>query len=165
MSTLSASCTLQSFTLPQLRAATQAGGVTNVIVKGQGDAFFIQIQMRSAQTAILITSKSRQPRQFRNPVQAFAVLREIGIMTGQFDVAHYSPEQKQTPSRVLRKVTEAPKPVSQPWESFLQKMASSPQATFDGPNFKLDSTQAQQLYERGSPIEATTAPHETVIAK
>lgn len=162
MSMLSASCSLQSFTLPQLRAATQAGGVTNVVVKGQGDAFFIQIQMRSGQAAILITSKSRQPRQFRNPVQAFAVLRGIGIMTGQFDIAHYSPEQKQTLSRPRQKAPEIAKPASQPWENFLQKMASSPQATFDDPNFKLDSTQAQQLYERHS--DATTSP-EAVASK
>ena len=88
--------TTHCFTLQQLRAATQAGGVAGVSLKGHGNGFFIQIQLRTGQQAVLITARSRSPRMFKNPAQAFGVLRRVGIVTGSFDVTHYVPEQQQT---------------------------------------------------------------------
>lgn len=88
--------TTHCFTLQQLRAATQAGGVAGVSLKAQGSGFFIQIQLRTGQNAVLVTARSRSPRMFKNPAQAFGVLKRVGIVTGSFDVTHYSPEQQQT---------------------------------------------------------------------
>lgn len=88
--------TTHCFTLQQLRAATQAGGVAGVSLKGHGNGFFIQIQLRTGQQAVLVTARSRSPRMFKSPVQAFGVLRKVGIVTGSFDVTHYVPEQHQT---------------------------------------------------------------------
>lgn len=88
--------TTHCFTLQQLRAATQAGGVAGVSLKGHGNGFFIQIQLRTGQQAVLVTARSRSPRMFKSPVQAFGVLRRVGIVTGSFDVTHYVPEQQQT---------------------------------------------------------------------
>lgn len=95
--------TTHCFTLQQLRAATQAGGVAGVSLKAQGSGFFIQIQLRTGQHAVLVTARSRSPRMFKNPAQAFGVLKRVGIVTGSFDVTHYSPEQHQTESDTKQK--------------------------------------------------------------
>ena len=95
--------TTHCFTLQQLRAATQAGGVAGVSLKAQGSGFFIQIQLRTGQNAVLVTARSRSPRMFKNPAQAFGVLKRVGIVTGSFDVTHYSPEQQQTNNSTQQK--------------------------------------------------------------
>ncbi|MEZ2741919.1 hypothetical protein ACBP93_04685 [Paenalcaligenes hominis] len=95
--------TTHCFTLQQLRAATQAGGVAGVSLKAQGGGFFIQIQLRTGQNAVLVTARSRSPRMFKNPAQAFGVLKRVGIVTGSFDVTHYSPEQQQTDNDTKKK--------------------------------------------------------------
>lgn len=89
--------THQFFNLQQLRATTQAGGVSGVVIKAQGDAFFIEIEMRSGQLAVLVTARDKKPRRFKNPLRALHILREIGIVQGQFDLSLYSPEQQTTP--------------------------------------------------------------------
>ncbi|HLR29432.1 MAG TPA: hypothetical protein VK082_02520 [Paenalcaligenes sp.] len=83
------------FTLQQLRATTQAGGVSGVVLKAQGDAFFIEIEMRSGDYAVLVTAR-KEPRRFKNPLRALAILRDIGIVNGQFDLSLYAPEQLNT---------------------------------------------------------------------
>lgn len=85
--------TTHCFTLQQLRAATQAGGVAGVSLKAQGNGFFVQIQLRTGQQAVLVTARSKSPRMFKNPVQSFGVLRRVGIVTGSFDITHFTPEQ------------------------------------------------------------------------
>src|SRR5690625_3605948 len=84
------------FTLQQLRATTQAGGVSGVVLKAQGDAFFIEIEMRSGHYAVLVTARGKEPRRFKNPLRALAILRDIGIVHGQFDLSLYAPEQLNT---------------------------------------------------------------------
>lgn len=84
------------FTLQQLRATTQAGGVSGVVLKAQGDAFFIEIEMRSGHHAVLVTARSKEPRRFKNPMRALAILRDIGIVNGRFDLSLYAPEQLNT---------------------------------------------------------------------
>lgn len=102
--------TTHCFTLQQLRAATQAGGVAGVSLKGHGNGFFIQIQLRTGQQAVLVTARSNSPRMFKGPAQAFGVLRSVGIVTGSFDVTHYTPEQQQTDSpKATKKTTKKPR--------------------------------------------------------
>lgn len=103
MTTTHITQTTHCFTLQQLRAATQAGGVAGVSLKGHGDGFFIQIQLRTGQQAVLVTARSRSPRMFKGPAQAFGVLRSVGIVTGSFDVTHYTPEQQQTNNKSSKK--------------------------------------------------------------
>ncbi|MCQ9616139.1 hypothetical protein L1889_05005 [Paenalcaligenes niemegkensis] len=146
------SCDLQSFTLQQLRAATQAGGVASVVLKGQGNGFFIQIHTRTAQTAVLVTARGRQPRQFKSPTQAFSVLREIGIMIGSFDLAQYSPEQRETPVNAPQAATvpatAAAALASEDWQDLVETIKSSVQATLDDPALNVNDDQARQLYNR-----------------
>jgi len=85
------------FNLQQFRATTQAGGVSGVVLKAHGDAFFIEIEMRSGEYAVLVTARDQEPRRFKNPLRALAILRDIGIVQGHFDLAFYTPEQYNTP--------------------------------------------------------------------
>ena len=50
---------MQSMTLEQLRAASNAGGVSGVTLKGQGRSFLVQISTRSGSDAVLSASLSR----------------------------------------------------------------------------------------------------------
>ena len=86
---------MQSMTIEQLRAASQAGGVSGVTLKGQGGVFLVQIDTRSGSCAVLSKARSTEPRRFGNPLAALNVLRDIGITVGQFDASEYDPADKQ----------------------------------------------------------------------
>lgn len=86
---------MQSMTIEQLRAASNAGGVSGVTLKGQGGAFLVQIDTRSGSNAVLSKARSTEPRRFGNPLSALNVLREIGITVGQFDASEYDPADKE----------------------------------------------------------------------
>lgn len=86
---------MQSMTIEQLRAASNAGGVSGVTLKGQGGVFFVQIDTRSGSAAVLSKARSTEPRRFGNPLSALNVLREIGITVGQFDASEYDPAEKE----------------------------------------------------------------------
>lgn len=61
---------MQSMTLEQLRAASKAGGVSGVTLKGQGRAFFVQIATRNGSSAMLFKARSTEPRRFGSPLAA-----------------------------------------------------------------------------------------------
>jgi len=88
---------MQSMTLEQLRAASNAGGVSGVTLKGLGGAFLIQIDTRSGFGALLSKARSSEPRRFGNPLAALNVLRDIGITVGQLDASGYDPTDKIKP--------------------------------------------------------------------
>lgn len=85
---------MQSMTIEQLRAASNAGGVSGVTLKGQGGAFLVQIDTRSGSGAVLSKARSTEPRRFGNPLAALNVLRDIGITVGLFDASEYDPTKK-----------------------------------------------------------------------
>lgn len=85
---------MQSMTLEQLRAATSAGGVTGVTLKGQGGGFFVEIATRSGQDAFLAKARTTEPRRFGNPTSALLVLRDVGIAVARLDATHWDPDQK-----------------------------------------------------------------------
>src|SRR3954452_4197330 len=87
--------TVQSMTIEQLRAASNAGGVSGVTLKGQGGAFLVQIATRSGSGAVLSKARSTEPRRFGNPLAALKVLRDIGITVGKFDASEYDPADKE----------------------------------------------------------------------
>lgn len=86
---------MRSMTLEQLRATSDAGGVSCVTLKGQGGAFLVQIATRSGSGAVLAKARSSEPRRFGNPLAALNVLRDIGITVGQFDATEYDPAKKE----------------------------------------------------------------------
>jgi hypothetical protein len=86
---------MQSMTIEQLRAASNAGGVSGVTLKGQGGAFLVQIATRSGAAAVLAKARSSEPRRFGNPIAALNVLRDVGITIGQFDASEWNPDEKE----------------------------------------------------------------------
>lgn len=86
---------MQSMTIEQLRAASNAGGVAGVTLKAQGSAFLVQIATRSGFDAVLSKARSTEPRRFGNPLAALNVLRAVGITAGQFDASEYDPADKE----------------------------------------------------------------------
>lgn len=86
---------MQSMTIEQLRAASDAGGVSGVTLKGQGGAFLVQIATRSGAAALLAKARSNEPRRFGNPVAALNVLRDVGITVGRFDASEWNPDEKE----------------------------------------------------------------------
>lgn len=122
---------LQFYTLQQLRAATQAGGVASIVLKAQGNGFFIQIHTRSAQTAVLVTARGQQPRQFKNPIQAFSILRKIGVVVGHFDLTHYSPEQRETSLNLEQPTSACPNSIQHECEELVDEPQESAQGSFD----------------------------------
>ena len=85
---------MQSMTIEQLRAASNAGGVSGVTLKGQGGAFLVQIYTRSGSGAVLSKARSTEPRRFGNPTSALIVLRDVGIVVARLDATHWNPAQK-----------------------------------------------------------------------
>lgn len=85
---------MQSMTVEQLRAASDAGGVSGVTLKGKGGGFFVQIATRSGAGAVLVKARSTEPRLFGNPVSALNLLRELGIFAGQFEASEWNPAEK-----------------------------------------------------------------------
>ena len=79
-----------NFSLEQLKAATQAGGVVGITLCGDGAAFVINVQTQRGQ-AVMVTSR-RQPRRFADPRKALQVLRGIGLTDCRIDTAHWRPE-------------------------------------------------------------------------
>ena len=67
---------MQSMTIEQLRAASNAGGVSGVTLKGQGGTFLVQIATRSGSGAVLSKARSTEPRRFGNPLAASGALSD-----------------------------------------------------------------------------------------
>lgn len=86
---------MQTMTIEQLRAASNAGGVLGVTLKARGGVFFVQIDTRSGSGSVLSKARSTEPRRFGNPLAALNVLRDIGITVGQFDAREYDPAKKE----------------------------------------------------------------------
>ena len=86
---------MQSMTIEQLRAASNAGGVSGVTLKGQGGTFLVQIATRSGSGAVLSKARSTEPRRFGSPNSALIVLRDLGIAVAQLDATNWNPDQKE----------------------------------------------------------------------
>lgn len=85
------SATSNSFNLEQLKAATQAGGVVGITLRGDGAAFVVNVQTQRGQ-AVMVTSR-QQPRRFADPRKALQVLRGIGLTDCRIDTSHWRPEE------------------------------------------------------------------------
>lgn len=85
---------MHTLTLEQLRTATVAGGVSGVTLQADGGDFIVRIETLKAGEAVLAKARSTEPRRFGNPVQALALLRELGLVAGSFDVAQWRPDEK-----------------------------------------------------------------------
>jgi hypothetical protein len=82
---------MKTLDVSQAAAAAQAGGVLSAILKAEGGAFYVELETRTAGTAVLVTSNNRRPRAFRNPAKALEVIRELGLQTGRFSLEAWRP--------------------------------------------------------------------------
>ncbi|WP_061790163.1 hypothetical protein [Herbaspirillum rubrisubalbicans] len=85
---------MQSWTLEQLRTATEAGGVAAVKLRAEGGGFYVQITTKNNGQAVLSHARSDEPRTFPNPLPAITLLRKLGLMVGTFDISNWNPELK-----------------------------------------------------------------------
>jgi hypothetical protein len=118
-------------TIEQLRAASNAGGVSSVTLKGQGGAFLVQINTLSGSDAVLAKARSTEPRRFGNPLAALNVLRDIGITVGLFDASEYDPAEKE-PGAGNRGRADAMRGAHEA-AAYNQWLASEIQASIDDP--------------------------------
>lgn len=88
--TATSSSISKNFNLEQLKAATQAGGVVGITLRGDGAAFVVNVQTQRGQ-AVMVTSR-QQPRRFADPRKALQVLRGIGLTDCRIDIAQWRPE-------------------------------------------------------------------------
>lgn len=88
--TATSSSISKNFNLEQLKAATQAGGVVGITLRGDGAAFVVHVQTQRGQ-AVMVTSR-QQPRRFADPRKALQVLRGIGLTDCRIDTAQWRPE-------------------------------------------------------------------------
>jgi len=82
---------MQTLNLEQLKAATQAGGLTGITLRGDGAAFVVSVQTQRGE-AVMVTTR-RQPRRFADPRKALQVLRGLGWHQCQVDAAQWRPEE------------------------------------------------------------------------
>ncbi|MFL9936951.1 hypothetical protein P0D88_50285 [Paraburkholderia sp. RL18-103-BIB-C] len=83
---------MKTLDVSQATAAARAGGVLSAILKAEGGAFYVELETRTAGTAVLVTSNNRLPRAFRNPLKALEVIRELGLQTGRFSLEAWRPD-------------------------------------------------------------------------
>lgn len=85
---------MDTLTLEQLRAATDAGGVAGVTLKALGGEFIVQIATRKGGEVVLAKARGSEPRRFGNPLQALTLLRGLGLVVGSFNVEQWNPDEK-----------------------------------------------------------------------
>jgi hypothetical protein len=84
---------MKTLDVSQATAAAHSGGVLSAILKAEGGSFYVELETRTAGTAVLVTSNNRRPRAFRNPVKALEVIRELGLQTGRFSLEAWRPDE------------------------------------------------------------------------
>ena len=84
---------MKTLDVSQATAAAQAGGVLNAILRAEGGQFYVELETRTAGTAVLVTSNNRRPRAFRNPVKALEVIRDLGLQSGRFSLEAWRPDE------------------------------------------------------------------------
>lgn len=152
---------MQSMTIEQLRAASDAGGVEGVTLKGQGGAFLVQIATRSGAAAFLAKARSNEPRRFGNPIAALNVLRDIGITIGQFDASEWNPAEKEETAgnrgraEAMRKAHQA--------AAYSEWLATEIQRAIDDPRPNLSHDDV--MAEMDADIAALMAEHKLAARK
>jgi len=84
---------MESLDVSQAAAAAKAGGVLTAVLRAAGGSFYIDLETRTAGTAVLVTSNKRKPRAFRNPLKALEVIRELGLQSGRFSLEAWRPDE------------------------------------------------------------------------
>ncbi len=148
--------TMQTLNLEQLKAATLAGGVTGITLRGDGAAFVVSVHTQRGD-AIMVTSR-HQPRRFADPRKALQVLRSAGWNECRIDTVQWRPEERALekiarPDRsvALKAAHEAAQADADYDRWFHAKVQASMDGIADGSNRLLT---AQQVDERRLALRA-----------
>ena len=140
---------MQTLNLEQLKAATLAGGVTGVTLRGDGAAFVVSVQTQRDE-AILVTSR-KLPRRFADPRKALQVLRSTGWNECRINTTQWRPEdsalEKATrPDRsaALKAAHQAAQEAADYDRWFDAKVQASIDGLKDGTNRVLSSEEVQE---------------------
>jgi len=109
-------------------------------------SFFVQVATRAGQ-AVLVTARSKDPRSFKSPLQAMVLLKQVGIVTGQFDLTQYSPDQHETAPRSRRRPAK-PSKLGLRWNRIAESISSPAQPSLDDPSLDISEEQTRRLIAR-----------------
>ena len=139
---------MQNLNLEQLKAATAAGGVAGITLRGDGAAFVVSVQTQRDE-AILVTSK-KQPRRFADPRKALQVLRGVGWSECRIDATQWRPEERDVEkvarpdrSAALKAAHEAAQADADYDKWFRAKVQASIDGLVDGSNRVLTDEEVQ----------------------
>jgi hypothetical protein len=77
--------------LGELRASFRTGGLRTAGGPAGGGLFFVTVQPRSGEWMVLVTTRGKQPRGFRDPGKAILLLHEIGVRKIVVDISAWEP--------------------------------------------------------------------------
>ena len=89
---------MQTMTLEQLRATTDAGGVLGVTLRAEGGAFYVNIETLRGE-AVFVNTREKRPRKFIDPRKAMMLLREIGLCSMHVNAEQWRPEEIESERR------------------------------------------------------------------
>ncbi len=90
---------MQHLTLDKFRATYEAGGILSVNLVAAGGEFYIEGETRKGEPALLVNSRDKEPRGFRNLQRAAALVRELGADHFRVEVDQWDPD---APPKVRR---------------------------------------------------------------
>lgn len=82
---------MQTLNLDQLGATSLAGGVLGITLQARGAAFAVQVQTRTGD-AIMVKTRSKEPRLFADPRKAMLLLRQLGLTRWTVDASAWQPD-------------------------------------------------------------------------
>jgi hypothetical protein len=132
----------------QAAAAIRSGGVLSAILQGRGGSFYIEFETRTGPAELVTTNAPQKPRAFKNPLKALALVRELGLETGRFNIEGWRPQdaelERQTrPDRSVALKEAHQAAAYNAWLS--KKVSGSQQGLADGSNERIDPQEWEKL--------------------
>jgi hypothetical protein len=145
---LSAGDFMRPIDVSQVAAAIQSGGVISANLQGRGGSFYIEFETRTGFAELVTTNAPQKPRAFKNPLKALALVRELGLATGRFNIEGWRPEDAKLERQTRPDRSAALKEAHQAaaYNAWLaKKVATSQQGLADGSNARIDPEEWEKL--------------------
>jgi hypothetical protein len=135
---------MKTLDVSQATAAAEAGGVLNAVLRADGAQFFIELETRTAGTAVLVTSNNRRPRAFRNPIKALEVIRDLGVQNGRFSLEAWRPDEAEVDRQSRPDRAEAMKQTHSNAAAYEKWFREQVQESLDDPRPNVPHAQVQK---------------------
>jgi len=139
---------MKSIDVSQAAAAIQSGGVVSAVLQGRGGSFYIEFETRTGLAELVTTNAPQKPRAFKNPLKALALVRELGLATGRFNIEGWRPEDAELERQARPDRSVALKEAHQAaaYNAWLtKKVSDSRQGLADGSNARIDPQEWEKL--------------------